>query len=490
MLTLGASAYAAGRLVEAVEAYRQAERRFPGDFRAPYSLAVIDIRQGRLAPARERLLKVARRAPGNFGAWHNLGYVSQSLGLWPEAADAYRRALEIKTDAAETAFDLAIACSVLGRMDEAFAIYRTLALAPETRARALSRLAILAPERITDDDLRALTDAIEGADAEVEAGLQFAMAGVLDARGATDAAFAAYSAGNALKHRLLSRSLVLSERPAAAAKAHQEAADHVKATFTAAFLSQHAARGEASKAAPIFIVGMPRSGSSLIEQILSAHPRVQGMGESACLADVVNAPSDPANSPSDRARFRGLADDYLSRLRARGWSSGLRPVDKTLENYLHVGLIHLMFPHAVILHSVRDPIDTCLSCYRQLFAVGNETLYDLSEIGAEYVRYRSLMDHWREVLPGRVIEVDHEALVSDLDAGARRLVTDSCGLDWDPACLRFHEAPSLVRTASAAQVRRPIFKTSIQRWRKYERHLGPLFAALGVQAPADRGARR
>ena len=142
-----------------------------------------------------------------------------------------------------------------------------------------------------------------------------------------------------------------------------------------------------------------------------------------------------------------------------------------------------MFPRAVILHSVRDPVDTCLACYRQLFASGNETLYDLGQIGAEYVGYRAVMDHWRAVLPGRVVDVSHEALVQDPERQIRWLVTEACGLDWDPACLVFHRTRRSVRTASVAQVRLPIFTTSLQRWRRYADHLGPLFEALGPYAP-------
>lgn len=173
---------------------------------------------------------------------------------------------------------------------------------------------------------------------------------------------------------------------------------------------------------------------------------------------------------------------YLDAARSRGWSGDGRFVDKTLENHLRVGLIHLMFPNAVILHSQRDAADTCLACYRQLFVSGAETLYDLREIGEAYVRYRTMMDHWASVLPGRVIDVDHQALVADPDASIRWLVTEACGLDWDEACLNFHHASGAVRTASAAQVRQPMFSTSLDRWKRYERHLGPLLEALGPYA--------
>jgi hypothetical protein len=165
-------------------------------------------------------------------------------------------------------------------------------------------------------------------------------------------------------------------------------------------------------------------------------------------------------------------------MRARGLRGGARLVDKTLLSYLYVGVIHLMFPGAVILHSVRDPIDTCL-CFRSLFGAGNETSYDLADIGATYVRYRAAMDHWARVLPGRVVDVSHGALVADPEGQIRWLVTEACGLDWDDACLRFFETDRPVRTVSFAQVRQPIFTTSVQRWRRYEAHLAVIFEIVG-----------
>jgi hypothetical protein len=146
-------------------------------------------------------------------------------------------------------------------------------------------------------------------------------------------------------------------------------------------------------------------------------------------------------------------------------------------------MIHLMFPKSVILDSTRDPVDTCLSCYRQLFTEGNETLYDLGQIGRAYVRYRRVMEHWDRVLPGRVIRVEHEKLVADTEGQIRWLVEDACKLEWDPVCLRFYDTAGVVRTASAAQVRRPMFLTSIGRWARFASELEPLLRALGPYAP-------
>jgi hypothetical protein len=225
---------------------------------------------------------------------------------------------------------------------------------------------------------------------------------------------------------------------------------------------------------------MPRSGSTLIEQILASHPQVAALGETGWLPALLEAGALLEAAP-EKALVRQLGRRYLDLARGRGWRGSGRFVDKTLENYLHVGAISVMFPRAVILHAVRDAMDTCFSCYRQLFASGAETLYDLGEIGAEYLTYRSVMEHWRRVLPGRVIDVDHEALIADPEARIRSLVTEACGLAWNDACLAFHETPGAVRTASAGQVRRPIFGASLGRWRRYEAQLEPLKAALARQ---------
>ena len=160
-----------------------------------------------------------------------------------------------------------------------------------------------------------------------------------------------------------------------------------------------------------------------------------------------------------------------------------------LGNYVNIGIIHLLFPNATILHSVRDPVDTCLSCYRQLFRTGNENTYDLREIGEQYVRYREMMAHWDRVLPGRVTNVVHEDLVRDPERQIRHLVTQACQLKWDDSCLRFFATKRPVRTASVAQVRKPIFKTSLERWRRYEADLTPLLDALGLYGPQRESVR-
>jgi tetratricopeptide (TPR) repeat protein len=477
LLNGAAACYAQGRLNEAADLYRQAAAADPKDLRPIYSLALIDIRHGRLENARQQLKTVIAQDPNLYPAQQNLGAVCQGLNLWQEAVDAYARALQLSPTAVETHFSLARALAVLGRVEEASACYRALAANPSVRIRALARLAVLDPAVISEQDLTALQRAADDparvAATRIEA--NFALGSGLEQRGADRAAFAAFEAGNRLKHDTLMASPNRAARPDALERAHDLAADFVVERFDQAFLQSRLHRGSAS-AAPIFVVGMPRSGSSLIEQILSSHRHVQSMGENAALSAVI----DEGFTEIQRAANWGhLAEAYLGLMRQRGWKGADRFVDKSLENHLRVGMIHLMFPKSVILDSMRDPVDTCLSCYRQLFTEGNETLYDLAQIGRAYVRYRRVMEHWDRVLPGRVIRVQHENLVSDPEGQIRWLVSDACKLDWDPGCLRFYEAEGVVRTASAAQVRRPMFLASIGRWTRFANELKPLMKALG-----------
>ncbi len=307
----------------------------------------------------------------------------------------------------------------------------------------------------------------------------FVQALELEHQGRFDEAFDAFAEGNRIKHEALNAETWVAM--------HAQGVGHLRQIFTREFLQRHASTSRASAsqaAAPIFIVGMPRSGSSLVEQILASHPMVQGMGETLALPSVV-----VGAYPFDlMGRFdpAAMAQAYLARIRAEGWRRAPRFTDKLLANYTAIGHIHLMFPKAVILHTVRDPADTCVSCYRQLFTHDGHTrfAYDLKCIGRHYVAYREMMDHWRTVLLGRVVDVRNEALVADPEAGVRRLL-EACGLPYDARCLDYHHNPREVRTASRFQVREPMHEGSIGRWRSYRRRLGPLFEALGPYAPAD-----
>jgi hypothetical protein len=237
---------------------------------------------------------------------------------------------------------------------------------------------------------------------------------------------------------------------------------------------------------PIFVLGMPRSGTTLVEQILASHARVHGAGELKALNDVVDTVHGPDGAvlpfpdfvrALDAASIRAIGTGYLAQLQKLAPASP-HITDKMPSNYYFVGLIHLALPNARIIHTVRDPIDTCMSCFSKLFTAEQSHTYDLGELGRYYRGYQKLMAHWHRVLPvGRILDVRYEDVVADLEGQARQIIAH-CGLEWDPRCLAFHETERPVRTASATQVRKPIYRSAIGRWRVYEEFLDPLLTEL------------
>lgn len=243
---------------------------------------------------------------------------------------------------------------------------------------------------------------------------------------------------------------------------------------------------------PIFIVGVPRSGSTLVEQILSSHPHVADAGEFSKFGTIVRLLSVDRGNGISYPRsvgdlcpkaLRALGEDYLGALQYQHSDQARRITDKQLSNIFHLGLIAILFPNAAIIHCRRDPMDTCLSCYFQNFREPKRLAWtnDLEDLGFYYRQYERMADHWRAVLPGRMFEVNYEDMVADQERMSRKLI-EHVGLPWDDACLDFHKSERGVRTASASQVRKPIYKSSIGAWRNYAQHLTPLKKALGIDA--------
>jgi hypothetical protein len=294
----------------------------------------------------------------------------------------------------------------------------------------------------------------------------------LEAEGRYDEAFDTFAEANRLKREDVQTGDYVTR--------HAAGVGDLKRIFTPDFIRQHQTTNPVI--APIFIVGMPRSGSTLVEQILASHPNVHGLGESSALVHSVGD-AYPFN-PLGSFDVSLMTAKYLAAAKREGWRRSRRFTDKRLANYTLIGFIHMMFPRAIILHTMRDPADTCFSCFRRLFDPLQDTrfAYDLGDLGRYYVAYRDMMNHWAAVLMGRVINVDYESLVADPE-GRTRWLLGACQLPWDDRCLRFYENDRPVWTNSAEQVREPIFETSIGRWQPYEKHLGPLFDALGPYAP-------
>lgn len=266
---------------------------------------------------------------------------------------------------------------------------------------------------------------------------------------------------------------------------HQQFTLSIAQSFTKDTIERLRASANSS-ALPIFIVGMPRSGTTLVEQIIASHPSVYGAGElnhlSTITACTVESPMGEMGYPGNvvyltPSRCRAIADEYITCLQ-RHAPTASRITDKMPGNFMVIGLIHALLPEAKIIHVERNPIDTCLSCYTKLFRQGQLFSYDLTELGQYYVNYRRIMAHWRSILPAEAwFNVYYEGLVSSLESEARQLIA-YCGLEWDPACLNFYNIKRQVRTASLIQVRKPIYTTSVERWRQVEGELAPLIKVL------------
>ncbi len=333
----------------------------------------------------------------------------------------------------------------------------------------LTKVARLALDDPLAQAMRKLLEEIDSLDWEDQALLHFALAKTFADNADYSRSFRHLLDGNALKRK---------HTP------YDESAtfggfDNMRAIFTSQLIEAHQGVGDPSPG-PVFVVGLPRSGSTLIEQLLCSHPKVFGTGENRGFWDAA-AECGPLHLSGENSgvQLRQIGASYMRRV-GRDAPAAERIVNKRLDNFHLIGLIHLALPNARIIHARRDPVDTCLSCFSTYFVGGNVPFtYDLADLGRYYRAYDSLMAHWNDVLPPNVmIDVHYEELVADIDGQARRMI-DHCGLEWDARCLSFHRTERPVRTASAVQVRQPLYQTAVGRWRNYEPFLGPLLAELG-----------
>ncbi len=421
--------------------------------------------------------------------------VLRDLDRYQEALANVDSALRLKPGEAAGFNTRGVILGMLGRFDEARADYRrAIALAP---GKGMYYRNLVQAGTLEHDDplLSAMQLLLQHGDAlaaEDRVALHFALGEAWEKLGRHDASFAQYRHGNQLQRA----------RVAYAEDATLALFDWYRTTFTPAFLQAHRGSGvgpnagadaeaDANSDAPIFVIGMPRSGSTLIEQILASHPVIFGAGERRdfvkATAAFVAAHHDGRGEQQTLAGMsatdlRELGQDYLRRIAtvsAYQPAQHHRFVDKAPLNFIHVGLIHLALPNARFIHSRRAPIETCLSCYSKLFEEVPFS-YDLGELGRYYRAYDALMAHWRAVLPtGVMLEVDYETLVDDFDAQARRMVAH-CGLEWDPACAAFHRNPRAVATSSAEQVRQPLYRHALKRWQPAPELLQPLLDGLGT----------
>lgn len=467
------------RYEDAVRHYRQAIELRPDYFEAYNNLGNALAATERPADAIPQYRKALEINPNYAEAHNNLGNVLGAVERYDEAITCFRKALAIDPQLTETYNSLGSALVTVGRVDEGRReMERAIAIAPRQPAyyRGVGEC-----KRYTAEDphlatMEALAKDLGSFSDDDRMVLHYALAKAYDDIGRYEAAFDHLVEGSRLKRRQL---------------AYDEAgtlALHKRVTeiFTPSLVRTLAGHGDPSTV-PVFIVGMPRSGTTLIEQILASHPQVFGAGEILAFHNAIQhlvAPDGPLPDPFPEAvpamtarQIRGLGEDYVRHVMALA-PQAARVTDKALGNFVHIGLIHLALPNARIIHSVRNAMDTCFSCFSKLFASELLYTYDFAELGRYYRSYDGLMTHWRSVLPkGAMLEVRYEDLVGDLESHARRIL-NYCGLDWDERCLSFHQTERPVRTASAVQVRRPIYKSSIERWRSYEAMLKPLREVL------------
>ena len=418
--------------------------------------------------------------PNHVVASNERGVALGKLGRLEQAVAAFKRTLKLDPKHVEAHENLFVVLTELGRTEEAtLSIEEAIRLAPG-RVRPyynLTETRKISPgdPRIANMEAIAAQMSQLGATAKIE--ICFSLGKTYADIGDYDRSFKWLSQGCGLKRELTdydeASTLGMMERTAKA--------------FDARLLARKAGSGVASRV-PVFILGMPRSGTTLVEQILASHPEVYAAGEIEAFLSAMVQCSAAQGVPDTAEGFAGLSpaglaelgEDYLKRVTPLA-PEAARIVDKSLQSFRFAGLIHLALPNARFIHLRRNPIDNCLSCYTKLFVSDLPYTYDLGELGRYWKAYDRLMAHWRQVLPKEtLLEVRYEDVVADLEAQARAIVSH-VGLDWDPACLDFHQTDRPVRTASLMQVRQPIYSTAVGRWRAYEKHLGPLVEALGVQ---------
>ncbi len=439
--------------------------------------AEILIRFERYAEAYEDAAQAVLKQPANADAHNCLGMVYATLQRDQEAIAAFDRAIALNPRNAAPVVHKGLILMQLGQREEGTALLdRALTLDPSSASVRYTRAAaldfFLPAEEISDmestlgsDLARAVTDRMY---------FHFTLAGAYLRNGEAAKVFPHLNAGNKIKRSLIAYDAEAEERRVA----------NIIAAFPPSRMRVPPPNDELGEAA-IFIVGMPRSGTTLVEQILASHPLVHGAGEVSNLEVVVEKRSPALQSaypdyiatlsPDD---FHAIGKEYLS-LMGPLPNGARRHVDKMMANRQYAGLIHLALPNARIIHCRRDPFDTCLSCYSKLFGPGQPFTYDLVELGRYYRSYQQLMAHWRAVLPeDRFFEIDYENVVRNLEETARSLIA-FCGLDWSPRCLQFHETVRPVRTASMSQVRQPLYQSSIARWQQFSTELAPLLQVLG-----------
>ncbi len=474
---MGTIAFTESRPADAERYLRQSVALAPDFVGAIIDLAQVLKDEGRFEEAISNFRRAIELEPGNVKAQFLLGSALAPSALTYEAIEAYQRALELRPSHVGAHLGLGHVLKTVGRQKEAVDSYREcIRLRPDNGATYWS-LANLKTYNLSSADIEEMVSQLEDGDVnkESEVNFLFALAKATEDRKDFDLAWQYYEKGNA------ERRMTEYYDPVRAEVMN----DKVIETFDAELLAKLGGQGHADPA-PIFVLGLPRSGSTLIEQILASHSQVEGTSELPYVGHAMNSlnlnRADGINYP-EAVRELGannlklLGQKYLRDAQMHRTEGAPRFIDKMPNNFPSVGFINLILPNAKIIDARRHPLDSCLSCYRQLFARGQPFTYDLTDIGEYFLEYQRLMDHWHEVLPGQVLTMQYEDVVQDFETQVRRLL-DFCDLPWEESCVRFYETDRPVRTASSEQVRQPVHSKSINFWRNFEDKLDELITVL------------
>ena len=459
-------------------------RLAPDCHAARYEYAVVLVKRHKHLLAREQMEKLLRIDPDNRIYRTTYATVCMGFGDYERAVPLYRELLREMPEDPELHLSIGHALKTQGKTAEAIAAYRAAAKVKADCGDAFWSLANLKTYRFTDDELARMcaAEAAPGTRPIDRYHLAFAIGKALEDRAQYAEAFAYYERGNALKKTECRYQPGVTERNTRLQKA----------VCTAEFFAARSGFG-CTSAAPIFIVGLPRSGSTLIEQILATHSGVEGTMELADIPRMVQELEGRSEDqgepryPAVLARLaaedcRRLGEKYLADTRVYR-SAKDTFIDKMPNNFRHLGLIHLILPQAKIIDARREAMACCFSNFKQLYASGQQFTYSLQDLGRYYRSYVELMTHWETVLPGKILRVQHADVVADLEGSVRRIL-DFCGLDFEPGCIEFHRTERQVHSASSEQVRQPIYTEGLEQWRHFEPWLGPLKAALGDLGPS------
>lgn len=470
-----------GQLKDAGHLLERCLELAPDFHAARHSYAMILMRLQKPEAAIHEAEKLLAQEPNNPNFLTLKAAILTRIGDQPEALEIYENVLKNYPNQARAQMSYGHTLKTVGRLDEAIEAYKKcVRLSPEV-GEAYWSLANLKTFRFSDDDIDSMRKQVttEGGDADDQSHLAFALGKALEDSKRYDESFKFYKRGNAIRRIAHRHSLKVNVL---------ESLRQVRA-LPKAFFEQRKGWG-CQAPDPIFIVGLPRAGSTLLEQILASHSQVEGTSE---LQDVIAISRKLGNrNPKNSAgkypevlaeltedRIRELGESYLETTRIHRSETPFF-IDKMPNNFRHIGLIHLILPNSKIIDARRHPMGGCFSGFKQMFARGQTFTYGLEDIGKYYRDYVKVMDHWDAVLPGRVHRVQYEEMVADTDAQIRALL-DYCELDFEEQCLKFYETDRAIRTPSAEQVRKPIYKEGLEQWRNFEAHLDPLKEALGPE---------